>query len=98
MAEKQRFDGGFRGRAATRSPGTAIATTVDETGSKGRWIDMATMYLMSLEDRVELARGQLDRVTVNLRSVLGQGRLEDVQLTVSKLASQLQDIRELIGN
>jgi hypothetical protein len=59
---------------------------------------MATMYLMSLEDRVELARGQLDRVTVNLRSVLGQGRLEDVQLTVSKLASQLQDIRELIGN
>ena len=55
------------------------------------------MYLMSLEDRVELARGQLDRVTVDLRSILGQARPEDVQQAVSRLTSRLQDIRELIG-
>ena len=42
---------------------------------------MATMYLMSLEDRVELARNQLDLVILKLRSVKDQSRLDEIQPT-----------------
>jgi hypothetical protein len=58
---------------------------------------MATMYLMNLEDRVDLARNQLDRVILRLRSVKGEERPEDVEQAVELAATQLQNISELIG-
>jgi hypothetical protein len=58
---------------------------------------MATMYLMNLEDRVDLARNQLDRVILRLRSVRAQERPEDVEQAVELAATQLQNISELIG-
>jgi hypothetical protein len=57
---------------------------------------MATMYLMNLEDRVDLARNQLDLVIVRLRSVKAQAR-EEVERAMEMAASQLQNISELIG-
>jgi hypothetical protein len=58
---------------------------------------MATMYLMNLEDRAELARNQLDLVICRLRSVRAQSRPEEVEEAVSLAATQLQQISELIG-
>ena len=58
---------------------------------------MATMYLMNLEDRVDLARNQLDLVIVRLRSVKAQARAEEVERAMEMAASQLQNISELIG-
>jgi hypothetical protein len=58
---------------------------------------MATMYLMNLEDRVDLARNQLDLVILRLRSVKAQARAEEVERTMEMAASQLQNISELIG-
>jgi hypothetical protein len=58
---------------------------------------MATMYLMNLEDRAELARNQLDLVISRLRSVRAQSRPEEVEEAVSLAATQLQQISELIG-
>jgi hypothetical protein len=58
---------------------------------------MATMYLMNLEDRVDLARNQLDLVILRLRSVKAQARAEEVEHAVEMAASQLQNISELIG-
>ena len=58
---------------------------------------MATMYLMNLEERVDLARNQLDRVILRLRSVKAQERTEDVEQVVQLAATQLQNISELIG-
>lgn len=58
---------------------------------------MATMYLMNLEDRVDLARNQLDLVILRLRSVKVQARAEEVEHAVEMAASQLQNISELIG-
>jgi hypothetical protein len=57
---------------------------------------MATMYLMNLEDRVDLARNQLDLVILRLRSVRAQAR-EEVERAMEMAASQLQNISELIG-
>jgi hypothetical protein len=57
---------------------------------------MATMYLMNLEDRVDLARNQLDLVILRLRSVKAQAR-EEVERAMEMAASQLQNISELIG-
>jgi hypothetical protein len=57
---------------------------------------MATMYLMNLEDRVAIARNQLDLVILRLRSLTGQSQ-PDVELTVSQATTQLQNICELIG-
>jgi hypothetical protein len=57
---------------------------------------MATMYLMNLEDRVDLARNQLDLVIVRLRSVKAQAR-EEVERAMEMAACQLQNISELIG-
>jgi hypothetical protein len=58
---------------------------------------MATMYLMNLEDRVDLARNQLDLVILRLRSVKAQARVEEVERAMELAASQLQNISELIG-
>lgn len=58
---------------------------------------MATMYLMNLEDRVDLARNQLDLVILRLRSVKAQVRAEEVERAMETAASQLQNISELIG-
>jgi hypothetical protein len=66
-------------------------------GIAGRYTEMATMYLMNLEDRVDLARNQLDRVILRLRSVRAQERPEDVEQAVELAATQLQNISELIG-
>ncbi len=49
---------------------------------------MATMYLMNLEDRVDLARNQLDLVILKLRAVKEQSRREEVEQAVSLAASQ----------
>lgn len=57
---------------------------------------MATMYLMSLEDRVELARDQLDFVIRKLRSVMEQSRPADIQQLVSFAATKLEHISEII--
>ena len=58
---------------------------------------MATMYVMNLEDRVDLARNQLDLVILRLRSVKDRNRPEEVEQVVSLAATQLQNISELIG-
>ncbi len=58
---------------------------------------MATMYLMNLEDRVALARNQLDLVIMRLRSVKEQNKPEEVDQVVSVATTQLQHISELIG-
>lgn len=58
---------------------------------------MATMYLMNLEDRAELARNQLDLVIRRLRSVRAQSRPEEVEEAVGLAATQLQQISDLIG-
>jgi hypothetical protein len=57
---------------------------------------MATMYLMNLEERVDLARNQPDRVILRLRSVK-QARTDEVEQVVQLAATQLQNISELIG-
>jgi hypothetical protein len=51
---------------------------------------------MNLEDRVDLARNQLDLVILRLRSVRAQAR-EEVERAMETAASQLQNISELIG-
>ena len=56
---------------------------------------MATMYVMNLEDRVDLARNQLDLVILRLRSI--KDRPEEVERAVYAAATQLQHISELIG-
>ena len=58
---------------------------------------MATMYVMNLEDRVDLARNQLDLVILRLRSVKEQCGPEEIERTVDLAAAQLQNISELIG-
>jgi len=58
---------------------------------------MATMYVMNLEDRVDLARNQLDLVILRLRSVKEQSRPDEVERAVNLAATQLQHISELIG-
>jgi hypothetical protein len=56
---------------------------------------MATLYLMGLEDRVDLARNRIDRVILKLRSV--QDKSENVQQAVSLATAELEDISALIG-
>ncbi len=58
---------------------------------------MATMYLMNLEDRAELARTQLGLVISRLRAVRVESRPDEVEEAVSLAATQLQQISELIG-
>ena len=58
---------------------------------------MAITYLMNLEDRVDLARNQLDLVISRLRSVRAKSWPAEVEELVSLAAAQLQHISELIG-
>ena len=58
---------------------------------------MATMYLMNLEDRVELARNQLDFVIMRLQSVRGQSRPDEIKRVVDLATTHLQRISEMIG-
>ena len=57
---------------------------------------MATMYLMSLEDRVELAGNQLDLVILKLRSAKEQSRPDEIQQVVSFAITHLARISEII--
>jgi hypothetical protein len=60
---------------------------------------MAPLYVMSLEDRVDLARNQLNVVILKLRqAVKEQGQLDEVEQVMSSATTQLQHIRELIGH
>ncbi|HYB41282.1 MAG TPA: hypothetical protein VEL75_05895 [Candidatus Methylomirabilis sp.] len=59
---------------------------------------MATMYLMTLEDRVALARNQIDLVILRLRSVRRESRPEEVEQAMSLATDQLRNISELIGS
>jgi hypothetical protein len=59
---------------------------------------MAPLYLMNLEDRVALARNQINLVILRLRSIREQSRSEEVEQFVSSTTSQLQQISELIGS
>jgi len=58
---------------------------------------MATMFLMNLEDRVELARNQLDFVITRLRSVNGQSGPDEIEQVMSLATSHLLRISEMIG-
>ena len=59
---------------------------------------MALLYMMSLEDRVDLARNQLNVVILKLRqAVKEQGQLDAVEQVMYSATAQLQDISELIG-
>jgi len=56
------------------------------------------LYMMSLEDRVDLARNQLNVVILKLRqAVKEQGQLDEVEQVMYSATAQLQDISELIG-
>ena len=57
---------------------------------------MATLYLMNLEDRVDLARRQLNLVILRLRA-LKQSRSEEVERTLTLTTAQLESISELIA-
>jgi hypothetical protein len=57
---------------------------------------MAAMYLMSLEDRVELARNQPDLVILKLRSVKQESRTDEIQQVVSWATTHLERIGEII--
>lgn len=57
---------------------------------------MAPLYVINLEDRVDLARNQLDLVIVRLRRAIKErSRLDEVEQAVDSAATQLQ--HELIG-
>jgi len=58
---------------------------------------MGAVYVMNLEDRVELARNQLDLVIRRLQSLRALSPPEEIEQTVSLAARQLQHICELIG-
>lgn len=58
---------------------------------------MPAMYVMNLEDRVELARTQLDFVIMRLRSVTSQSRPEEIDHVVNLAATHLVRISEIIG-
>jgi len=59
---------------------------------------MAPLYVMNLEDRVDLARNQLDLVILRLRrAVKERSRPDKVEQAVDSAATELQHISELIG-
>lgn len=59
---------------------------------------MTTLYVMSLEDRVDLARIQLDSVILRLKhAATPPSESDEVGQLVRTTASQLQHISELIG-
>ena len=60
---------------------------------------MAPMYVMSLEDRIDLARNQLDLVIVKLRQAAAvTGRPDELEQVMHSATTQLQHISELIGH
>jgi transposase-like protein len=60
---------------------------------------MATLYVMNLEDRVDIARNQLAQVILRLREAVRERRRPDeVEQAVDSAATQLQHISELIGH
>ena len=60
---------------------------------------MATLYVMNLEDRVDIARNQLAQIILRLReAVRERSRPDEVEQAVDSAATQLQHIRELIGH
>jgi hypothetical protein len=66
--------------------------------SQGEEDQMAPLYVMSLEDRVDLARNQLSVVILKLRqAVKEQGQLDEVEQVMHSATTQLQHISELIG-
>ena len=59
---------------------------------------MAPFYVMSLEDRVDLARNQLDAVIGKLRrAAAGQSGAGEVTQVVHSATAELQHISDLIG-
>jgi len=58
---------------------------------------MGTLYLMGLEDRVDLARTRIDRVIMRLRSAREHSQVESVEQALNHATDELQDISELIG-
>ena len=59
---------------------------------------MAPVYVMSLEDRVDLARNQLDVVILKLRRAVNEpSRPDEVEQVMHSATTQLQHISELIG-
>jgi hypothetical protein len=59
---------------------------------------MAPVYMMSLEERVDLARTRLDRAILRLaRSVEDPTPAGGIQQAVSLVTAELRDIGELIG-
>jgi hypothetical protein len=68
------------------------------SSSTGRCTDMAPVYVMNLEDRVDIARNQLELVILRLRRAVQERRLPgEVEQAVDSAATQLQHITELIG-
>ena len=59
---------------------------------------MATVYLMSLEDRVALARNQIDLAILRLRSIGEQSGSVEVEQFISRATHELKQIGELIGS
>ena len=59
---------------------------------------MATMYMVNLEERVDIARHQLDSWCLRLRSISGQSRPEDIERTLGAATAQLEHIGELMGS
>jgi hypothetical protein len=62
-----------------------------------RYTAMGTLYLMGLEDRVDLARTRIDRVILRLRSVQEQHNRDAFEQVLNVATDELQDISELIG-
>ena len=58
---------------------------------------MATLYMVNLEERVDIARHQLDLVVLRLRSISGESRPDDIERTLNAATAQLEHIGELIG-
>jgi hypothetical protein len=58
---------------------------------------MSTMYLMNLEDRVELARNQLDFVIMRLQAVKAHNRPDEIEHIVNQCSTHLQRISEMIA-
>ena len=58
---------------------------------------MGTMYLMNLEDRVELARNQLDFVIMRLQEVKAHSRPDEVEHIVNLCRTHLVRISEMIA-
>ena len=57
---------------------------------------MTPVYVMSLEDRIDIARNQLDLVILKLRRAASASP-DDIEQVMHSATTQLQHISELIG-